>query len=198
MDSQLPEGTHWVRVFSSQEGVKVTTEVLLDNVPWDDVHTTLARFPWPVSPSYYSARVFLFAQGGVDVSHAIADLVSRPEADDVDLAMAMIARGVDATDADLLVALVPVAFGRLLFEDRKIPFSPFAMLASRSGSAPRQIRLDEDPIFTEETWLAECGTLTREQYLAVALRSPEVSLANDLVKSGLAPAAVSPIFISIP
>lgn len=203
--STLPEGTHWVRLFYAQhDGDRLACEVLLDNEPWDDARDAMEAFAWPARDGFYSVRGFLVLQGGVDVSRAVAAMVDRPDVDDAGHVRALVERGVEPTEAELLVALIPLAFGRVLVEHLGLGFAPVAELHPRSGGAPRTLRLEDDPLFTEATWLAERardqGTLTRDQFVSLALRSAEVDALGQALDAGAQPAdlELSPPIISVP
>lgn len=172
--SALPEGLHWVRAYVALQGDEMlATEVLLDNQPWDHGQEALTGFPWPATPGVASVRVFLVIQGGLDTSRALADLVDGAALADAEIVATMVARGVDPEDAARLVGLVPLAFGRLLLEPLGVPLAATGVLASASGG-DQPFEIASHPIVDEALWLAERGTLTREQFLAVARRSVEV------------------------
>jgi len=200
MGSTLPEGTHWIRVFVAQLQGTLTTEVLLDNEPWEYAAEQLAGFIWPVGGDYYSVRYFLVVQGGIDVSRAIADLVAHLDADDDQLVELMQARGVDARDADCLVALIPLAFGRLLLERLQVPLCPDVVFVSRAGMSQKTCRLLDEPIYCEAIWLAERATLTRDQSSSIARRSPEVKAVEAMIEQGQAPGrlVLSSPHVSVP
>lgn len=172
--SALPEGLHWVRAYVALQGDEMlATEVLLDNQPWDHGQEALTGFPWPATPGVASVRVFLVIQGGLDTSRALAELVDGAALADAEIVATMVARGVDPEDAARLVGLVPLAFGRLLLEPLGVPLAATGVLASATGG-DQPFEIASHPIVDEALWLAERGTLTREQFLAVARRSVEV------------------------
>ena len=185
--STLPQGTHWLRAYAAIEGDRVVaTEVLLDNQPWEWGQEALATYAWPAIEGRASARVFVAVQGGLDVGRALADLIALAELPDADLEKVMVARGVDAADAALLVALVPLAFGRRLLEVAgvELPLSDEAVVVEGPERTERRFRLEDDPIFAEAAWLAEEGTYSKGQFLAVARRSAEVRAFEQLAEKG--------------
>lgn len=199
-DSTLPEGTHWIRLVIAQEDAEVVTEVLLDSEPWAHGQAALSELAWPASPDYYSARIFLVLQGGLDVGRAVADLIAGAGGDDTALTAALLERGVDETDAAMMVGLIPIAFGRVMLAHLEVPFAPEADLTSRASGASHRVRLEDQPIFTEATWFAERGTLSQDQFLAIALRSPELRLIHEAEKAGTAldSLALSPAVVTVP
>jgi len=70
---ELGAGTHWVRLFYAQSrGKTQTCEVLFDNDVWEEMQAEMADVDWPCGEDFYSVRVFLVLQGGMDVSPAAA------------------------------------------------------------------------------------------------------------------------------
>lgn len=74
----LPDGTHWVRLFFAQyETQTATCELLLDNSVWDVGQDRMAALSWPKSTDYYSVRVFLILQDGAVAQQYAAPLPSE-------------------------------------------------------------------------------------------------------------------------
>jgi len=203
--SNLPEGTHWIRVFYAHDHrAKLACEVLLDNQPWPEARDIVEEIEWPVRDDYYSVRLFLVVQGGTDVSRAVALFADQPGLDDDDYARALIAAGADPGDAALMVAMVPLAFGRVMVEGLEVGFSPTATVQRRGGGPPAEVVLDDHPIFSEAAFLAERsqeqGTLSRDQFLSIALRSAEIDALNQALEAGAQPADLefAPPIVSVP
>jgi len=63
VDEPLPSGLHWVRIFYGQHAAgSGTTEVMLDNKPWETMQAVMAALPWPAKDGYYSTRLFLIIE----------------------------------------------------------------------------------------------------------------------------------------
>lgn len=185
----LSRGTHWIGLsYAHKNGEAVTCEVSLDNESWEPVREGMAAYPWPTREGFYSVRAFLAVQGGLDLSRVLPMFVEHPRMSEDDFAELLGTRGVPAHDARLVVALVPLAFGRVMVARLQLDFAPTAVLSSRERGERRSIPLDYDPIFAEATRLAERarrrGTLSREQYMAIALRSPEIRTLNQALEAG--------------
>jgi hypothetical protein len=54
---------HWLRLYyAHMDGQTLSTEVLLDNEPWEAAQDQVAKLDWPISDRFYSARLFLILQ----------------------------------------------------------------------------------------------------------------------------------------
>jgi len=187
--SGLSRGTHWIRMaFTHRGGEAASCEVLLDNEPWEPVREAIQAFAWPSRLDFYSVRAFLAVQGGLDLSRVLPMFVEHPRMSEDDFAELLGTRGVPAHDARLVVALLPLAFGRVMLARLQLDFAPTAVLSSRERGERRSIPLDYDPIFAESTRLAERArrrnTISREQYMLIALRSPEIRTLNQALEAG--------------
>ena len=187
--SGLSRGTHWIRMaYTHRDGEAADCEVLLDNEPWEPVREAMQAFAWPSRAEPYSVRSFLAVQGGLDLSRVLPMFVEHPRMSEDDFAELLGTRGVPAHDARLVVALVPLAFGRVMVARLQLDFAPTAVLSSRERGERRSIPLERDPIFAEATRLAERSrrrsTLSREQYMLIALRSPEIRTLNQALEAG--------------
>jgi len=57
--SSLPNGTHWIRVYTAQMNDEVMQlEVLLDNEPWHEIKPRLIQIKPPAQKDFYSIRLF--------------------------------------------------------------------------------------------------------------------------------------------
>lgn len=185
----LPEGTHWLRLYYAQlQGQRRQCELLLDNEPWPEGQATLERLAWPVGEAFYSVRLFLVLQRGEALAWLLPLFYEAPEADDAQLFARLCATGLVPHTAERLVALVPLAFGRVLLAGLPIALSPRALV---QGDTPREIALAEEPLYAQAHWLAERayrqGTLTQPEFAALALRSAEVHVVNQALREGAQP-----------
>ncbi|HWU87727.1 MAG TPA: DUF6348 family protein [Kofleriaceae bacterium] len=187
--SGLSRGTHWIRAaYAHRGGEPAACEVLLDNEPWEPARAAVEAFSWPARADSYSVRVFLTVQGGLDLTRILPMFIEHPRMSEDDFAELLGTRGVPAHDARLVVGLVPLAFGRVMVARLQLDFTPTAVLSSRERGERRAIPLELDPIFAEATRLAERarrrGTLSREQYMSIALRSSEIKTLNQALEAG--------------
>jgi len=188
-ESPLPEGAHWIRVYYAQhDGETMAKEVLLDNEPWDWMADALQGVTWPMGPGFWSARVFLVVQGGVDVSRAVATMVEMPGQPDAEISVALAKDGADPREVQELLAYVPLAFGRVALHAMPIQFSDTALVQASEDEDPAEIRLADDPVFAQAFHQARSaldrGTLTQDQFLVVAARSAEVHAVNQALEQG--------------
>lgn len=91
-------------------------ELLLDNKPWTTAIESARSLPLPLLDGFFSIRMFLVIQGGVDVGRAIGLMSQHAEADQERIEALLVAAGLSAIDARRILVLVPIAFGRLLLE----------------------------------------------------------------------------------
>jgi hypothetical protein len=110
--------------------------------------------------------------------------------EDREVARALAAHGFSTRDAERLTTFVPLAFGRLLLERLKAPFTEGAAVVLPNGQQ-RALWLPSEPMCTRALTLAqrvhEHGTMTREAFLAIAGRSAEIRALNTAVAAGEKP-----------
>lgn len=188
-EASIPGGTHWVRIYyAQQKGELLAKEVLLDNEPWDWMQGALSDVAWPKAPEFLSLRVFLVLQGGVDVSRAVARMIEMPGRPDAEISQWLAKDGADPTEALALLAYLPLAFGRKALQELPIKFAQTATVQRGEEDEGTEIRLEDDAIFAQADQLArralEQGTMTQDQFLAVASRSAEVHAVNNAMTQG--------------
>jgi hypothetical protein len=111
---------------------------------------------------------------------------SRGSRSEDNIVQDLISSGIPFVEAEKLVALVPLAFGRILiFHMGRVTFSQNAILETTRGMA-RPIDLRLEPIFTHALKLA--GAIyhqgPRELFASTASSSAEVGCVNELLHSG--------------
>ena len=187
----LAPGTHWVRLYVSHSDRRMTEcEVLLDNDPWPAVQDAARQLDWPRVDGFASHRIFLIIQPGAD--RDVADLAGviyeLRDRDDAAIAGELVRRGLSAREAQLAVALIPLAFGRVALKTLVRGFADEMILVAPSGREPRSLRLGTNDLFIQATKLArdavDHGTLTQDQFSALALRSVEVRAVNNALQAG--------------
>lgn len=190
--SSMPEGTHWIRLYHAQhDGNVVASEVLLDNVPWDVMNRAMEGVEFPKGQGFFSIRLFIVLQGGIDVSRAIARMIEMRGLHDVEIGEVLAKDGADEREVQALLAYVPLAFGRIALEELPVRFSATAVTHVDADDEGTEVRLADDPIFSAADGLGRralaAGTLTQDEFLAVALRSAEVQAVNQAVQGGAEP-----------
>ncbi|OJT27276.1 hypothetical protein BO221_04640 [Archangium sp. Cb G35] len=188
----LVSGTHWVRVYYAQQSSRpMTLEVLLDNEEWPELKEALGKAPWPRAPHFFSQRLFLVLQGGVDVSRAVAAFVDPPNRDDELIDEELRAQGATPLEAEKLVAYLPLAFAQVLMHDMGPRFANMALFVTDGSRHERPVFLPEDPLWREALRLAEKAlvdrSLTGEQFNEIALRSATAHVLNNALKAGSKP-----------
>jgi hypothetical protein len=114
------------------------------------------------------------------------EVFSRDKRSEDDIVQDLIVSGVSAVEAEKLVALVPLAFGRILIAHMgSANFSQSAILETARG-LPRPVDLRREPIFMRALKLA--GTMfhegPRELFAPTATSSAEVDCVNKLLHGG--------------
>jgi len=133
--SDLPPGTHWIRLYYAQQERKPAVfELLLDNEPWQELLPAVTRLPFPPRQEFYSIRLFLVVQGGIGVADALS-VICRSDGDDEALFNALVAAGAIPSEAEKYLTLIPLAFGRVLLKALPITLSPRAMLKDTPSTA---------------------------------------------------------------
>lgn len=180
--SALPEGTHWLRLYLARQGSgAMTSEALLDNEIWPDMQQAMAHFAWPAAGDFYSIRLFLVVQGGVGLAEACTVIGRNGDPGAVEELVAM---GATPRHATLLYSLVTLAFGRRLMTGLNVVFPDKFLLRTPGGRQELRL-LAGEPLFREAAALAQSRRqLSRDQFAAIALQSPEVMAVNDALNNG--------------
>ena len=125
------------------------------------------------------------------MARAVERLIEYEGAGEAEVAAALFADGMTLLEAYKVVALVPLAFGRVMLRKFPIQFSPLAMMQDSPSSAPRKVILADDPIFAEATRFAEQaykqGTHGGARFGAVVSRSAEVGALGEAFGDGASP-----------
>jgi hypothetical protein len=112
-------------------------------------------------------------------------MIERASLDDGALRRELMTIGMSERDAQRLLAFVPLAFGRVLVDKLPIRFPETVIVIERGTE--RESRLADEPLFTLAIDLARRGTLTRDQFSALALRSAEMRALNKALNAGSKP-----------
>lgn len=188
----LVSGTHWLRVYYAQNRSQpMMLEVLLDNEEWPELKAALEKAPWPHGKDFFSQRLFLVLQGGVDVSRAVAAFVDPPERDEELIIQELRAQGATPLEAEKLVAYLPLAFAQVVVRDMGSRFPDSARFLTEGTQIERPVFLPEEPLWLESIRLAEKArageSLTREQFNAIALRSGTIDVLDNALRAGSRP-----------
>jgi hypothetical protein len=191
---ELPQGSHWIRFYYAQDAsTTVQCEALLDNQTWTPVQDGMRQFSWPAMDHFYSVRLFILLQGGVETAELAGMICELRNVEDGALIEAMIQRGVPASDAELAVSLIPLAFGRVLLKTLVTRFEDHAIVMDTStGREGSPMILSTQSVYREALALAQSafeagGAMAREEFSAIALRSSEVAVVNKALNAGSKP-----------
>jgi hypothetical protein len=189
----IPEGTHWIRIFYGQiNGRPLPFEILLDNAPWKDATPQAASIPWPKTDGFFSLRMFMVVQGGLDLRRAVGILAQAPKASDDELESMMTGAGLSVADARRATTIVPLAFGRELLAGLvKLPDTCEVW----TGGAQYTVQIAAIPGFARAQELAREarreGTLSKDQYIAIVSRDSVTKAVNQVLHAGSSPEDVA-------
>lgn len=188
----ISQGTHWIQLYVALADSKPQEcQVLLDNEPWETIQTVARSFSWPKSAGFLSVRLFLMIQGGLEVSAVAAQIYQSRDLDDTAIVAEVIRQGIPASQAELTVALLPLAFGRVLLNRLPVRFSDEITFIPVSGGLRRSIKLDDFPLFRQAYDFAKHaythGAITQDEFRVLAFRSAEVHAVNNALNAGSRP-----------
>ena len=169
----LSEGTHWVRLFYSQHNRQPSElELLLDNDPWSDALAAAGSLSFPSGDGYFSLRMFMVIQGGLDIGRGIGIIAQHPEADDEHLEAYLLAAGISSLNARRIIVLAPIAFGRKLLQRSGVEIPTVCTIDD--GSSKVSVDVQTSPVYVEAARLAEeaykSGTMAGGEFYNVAGR----------------------------
>jgi hypothetical protein len=106
---------------------------------------------------------------------------NNPDSPDADILEKVIACGIERPLATQIVALLPIAYGRVMFSKERIPFSDDYMCLRENGKGERRGRLASLPVWPEAVELARQDG---KPFFPIASRSSEIRVANEALKKG--------------
>lgn len=187
ISTPLPQRTHWVRTYFCRSPSNTTLEVLINNNPDEKLQSSLSAFDWPTTDSFYSVRLFLILKPEFDVSQSLGCFYRYSHLPPTEIIHKLVALGAPAPLATKLYNLLPIAFGRALLKRMQISFSQQAIFVTDGAETP--INLVDDPLFADASTLAEDyfnhGTITKDVFETVLLKSPEFQYVNDSLHQGI-------------
>jgi hypothetical protein len=186
----LPEGTHWIRIYYAQlDGKPSALELLLDGRTWADAMPAARGLAWPRLDGFLSLRLFLVLQGGVDVGQVIGLIAGNAHADDKRLEEIVVAAGLTTLDAKRLNVLIPIAFGGRLLENLGI--NPSTVCQIDDGRTRTTVDLASSHLFQQARTIAATaladGSLSRDEFLALAGRDASLQAVNSALLAGSQP-----------
>lgn len=182
----ISPGTHWIRLYYAQDGGKqLGIELLLDNERWSAAEPSLGGIDWPKGAGYFSMRMFMVVQGGADLGVAVGVMALHPRAEDDEIRHLLTRAGLTPVEARRASIIVPLAFGKELFEG--IAGYPESCEV-RSGESRSTVTISGVPGFREAAAIARRarwdGSLTRGQYVSIAMRDALARAVNDALNAG--------------
>jgi hypothetical protein len=164
-------------------------ELLLDNQEWTSGVEAARALPFPLMDGFFSARMFLVIQGGQDVGRGIGVMASHPGAEDEQLEALLIDAGCCAVDARRMIVLLPIAFGRAILE--RLGVAVPTVCTVDDGTSRSLVDLQASVIFQEACASGRKvfneGTLSREEFMAIAGRDSNFRAVNEALYTGSRP-----------
>jgi hypothetical protein len=115
------------------------------------------------------------------IESAVQIFRSNPNLSDDEIVNLVIESGIGRPMAIQLVALSPLAYGRVMLSDSGVPFSATYICLGEQGQGDRKSRLDALPLWSEAINLARHDG---EAFFPIASRSSEIQAANAALLNG--------------
>lgn len=121
---------------------------------------------------------------------AVEAISHHPDSEEAELVDVLVHRGFGKSESELLVALLPIAFGRPLLEKLGVTELASEISVPKHGGGWVQVPLNRFEMYEPALSLARdhwrTGLLGKDAYEAIALRSVEVAVANQALNEGVA------------
>jgi len=118
----------------------------------------------------------------------IQTLREQPSSHESEISEMLLRSDIDRREAEMLVALVPVAYGRLFFQGAGVSFTDRFVLVNSQTHEEQRGRLSAEPVFKIATLVAQdemaSRRVDRDAVLHVAGRSPEFDAINQALHAG--------------
>lgn len=155
-NQELDTGFHWVRLFYSQVNFETTVcEVLLDNEYWIPIQTLTETFNFPSQEDFYSFRLFMIINNGVDAKRVAKFVGSSLVYDDVFETLSKM--GLSSLDIEKSYAFIPEAFGRVFAKQTLNLNGGFSNDAGLINDNKDNIDIDltKEPIYNQALQIAQ-------------------------------------------
>jgi hypothetical protein len=121
-----------------------------------------------------------------DLSTAVATFRRSSSLEDFDLWLALVEVGLDRQVAPRLVELLPSVYCRILLRNFGCRFAKEYERKGTDGKNERRVALSTDTVWNVSSAFAEkeAATVSGQDLLAIAVRSPEFDAANKLLNEG--------------
>jgi hypothetical protein len=140
---------------------------------------------------WVKGHAFLISEGGLMeqspvelVDTVISLFANRIDADDEQIEESLLEQNINAMLAEQLIAFVPLAFGRVLLEQDGPRFQPTYTLENLVDRSTTHLPLRDQPLYKAAYKVASEWRGSREEFWAIAGRSPEVKAINSALQDG--------------
>ena len=183
---QLTEGTHWIRLFFSQQQNQTSVcEVLLNNNECISIAQKAQQFDWHQQEEFYSIRVFMILKNGIDFNRVVKIIGSEEEYEDAFLRLEKM--GLSELEIEKAYAFIPEAFGRKLNKEIGLAGTyPNKAIVMNSNKEEFDINLDDEKMYSDATQLIH--ELTKKGWSndlkRIAFTSSAVKTLNTAISEG--------------
>lgn len=183
---QLNEGTHWIRLFYSQQQNQTSVcEVLLNNNECISIAQKAQQFDWHKQEEFYSIRVFMILKNGIDFNRIVKIVGSEEEYEDAFLRLEKM--GLSELEIEKAYAFIPEAFGRKLNKEIGLAGTyPNQAVVMNSNKEEFDINLDDEKMYSDATQLI--NELTKKgwsnELKQIAFTSSAVKTLNTAISEG--------------
>jgi hypothetical protein len=121
------------------------------------------------------------------IARTVTALRNGTHRTDPEIYRALVAEGMKPAIAADLVLFLPIAYGRLILDQLEVRFSDFFRRRLANGDLTEERSLSSDPTWNAVAEFARKEVrsgVSRNQLLAVAMRSAEFDAANQLLHRG--------------
>ncbi len=115
------------------------------------------------------------------IKSAVQIFRANPDASEDEILNRVVDSGIERPMATQVVALLPIAYGRVMLSDDGVPFSDKYICLGDQGRAERRGRLDALPLWPE---VISCARGDGEPFFPIASRSCEIRIANEALHDG--------------
>lgn len=179
----LTNGVHWLRLYYGQAQSEVIAyEVLLNNEYCEPIMPLVENFSWQKSDDFYSMRVFLILQQGVDFGR-VAYLIANSDSQD-DAVEPLKNLGLSQLDAEKAVVFIPEAFGMVLMKQIGVQ-GDFPTTAQAVNQQEQTVKIDltQETIFQQALQYAQ-NLLNNDYHTTLqelALMSAGMNILNNFL-----------------
>lgn len=184
---ELKEGIHSIRLFYSQNQYQTTVcEVLLNNNISIQLQEKAKNFDWQKQEDFYSFRVFMILESGIDLERIVKIIEIEEEYDNVFTRLENI--GLTKINIEKAYAFIPEVFGRKLVQEMGVlgNFTDDVIIVN-NDSEEFKINVTNEKIYNRAVLLADelIKNGWNENTKQIAFMSATFNTLNNAVSEGV-------------